>query len=307
MSVSTVKATINGTEYTLTYNGTSGKWEATISAPSITSYNVNAGHYYPVSVTATDEAGNTTTKNDTDPTLGDDLKLTVKETTKPTVSITSPGSGARLTTSSPTVTFQLRDETNGSGVNISTLALKFDGGAAIGNGDTGMICTPVTGGYDCSYVVQSALAEGGHTITVDVSDFDGNAATQGSTTFTVDTVPPSLNVSAPSDGLITNNASLNVVGTTNDATSNPVTVTIKLNDVDQGEVVVADGSFTKGITLAAGSNTIVVRATDNAGKYSEVTRSVTLDTTAPTISAVNITPNPVNGGATYTIEVTVSD
>lgn len=307
MAVNTVKVTINGQTYDLTYNGTTGKYEKTITAPSITSYNVNGGHYYPVQVQATDQAGNTTTKNDTDNTLGSSLKLTVKETTKPTIAITSPSSGAKLTTSSPTISFQLRDETNGSGINISSLALKIDGGSAIGNAATGMTCTAVAGGYDCTYAVQSALAEGSHTITIDISDNDGNTATEGSTTFTVDTVPPTLNITSPANGLITNNASLTVSGTTNDVTSSPVTVTIKLNSVDQGAVTITSGSFSKAVTLAQGSNTIVVRSTDGAGKYSEITRTVTLDTTPPTISAVTITPNPVNSGSTFTISVTVSD
>lgn len=307
MAVSTVKVIINGQTYELTYNGTTGKYEKTITAPSSTSYNVNGNHYYPVQVQATDDAGNITTKDDTDATLGSSLKLTVKETTKPTVAITSPSSGAKLTTSSPTISFQLRDEAGGSGINIASLALKIDGGSAIGNAATGMTCNAVTNGYDCTYAVQSALAEGSHTITIDIADNDGNAATEGSTAFTVDTVPPTLNISSPADGLKTNNANLTVSGTTNDVTSNPVTVTIKLNGTDQGTVTVTSGSFSKAITLAAGSNTIVVRSTDSAGKYSEITRTVTLDTTPPTISAVSITPNPVNAGETLTISVTVSD
>lgn len=307
MAVSTVVVNINGQNYSLTYNGTSGKWEGTITAPTTTSYNKNAGHYYPVTATATDQAGNQTVKSDADETLGASLKLTVKETTKPTISIISPSGGAKLTTASPTITFQLRDEANGSGVEISSLALKIDGGSAIGNAATGMTCNAVTGGYDCTYVCQSALAEGSHTITIDIQDNDSNAATQSTTTFTVDTVPPTLNITAPADGLITNNASLTVSGTTNDATSSPVTVTIKLNGTDQGAVTVTSGSFSKAITSATGSNTIVVRSTDSAGKYSEVTRTVTLDTTPPTISAVTITPNPANAGATLTISVTVSD
>ena len=307
MAVSTVKVIINGQTYELTYNGTTGKYEKTITAPSSTSYNVNSNHYYPVQVQATDDAGNITTKDDTDATLGSSLKLTVKETTKPTVAITSPSSGAKLTTSSPTISFQLRDEAGGSGINIASLALKIDGGSAIGNAATGMTCNAVTNGYDCTYAVQSALAEGSHTITIDIADNDGNAATEGSTAFTVDTVPPTLNISSPADGLKTNNANLTVSGTTNDVTSNPVTVTIKLNGTDQGTVTVTSGSFSKAITLAAGSNTIVVRSTDSAGKYSEITRTVTLDTTPPTISAVSITPNPVNAGETLTISVTVSD
>lgn len=307
MAVSTVKVTIKGQTYDLSYNSTSGKWEGTITAPSTTSYNNNDGHYYPVTITATDQAGNSTVKNDSDATLGSNLKLAVKETTKPTIAITSPSSGAKLTTASPTISFQLRDETGGSGIKINTLSLKIDGGSAIGNTSTGMTCTPVTNGYDCTYAVQSALAEGSHTITVDIQDNDGNAATESSTAFTVDTVPPTLNISNPADGLITNNASLTVSGTTNDVTSSPVTVTIKLNNVDQGTVTVTSGSFSKAITLAAGSNAIVIRSTDSAGKYSEITRTVTLDTTPPTISAVSVTPNPANAGATLTISVTVSD
>lgn len=307
MSVATVQTVINGQTYNLSYNSSSGKWEATITAPSITSYNVNAGHYYPVQVVATDNAGNSTTKDDMDPTLGSSLRLTVKEKTKPTVSIVSPSSGAKLTTANPPITFQLRDEANGSGVKISTLALKIDGGSVIGNTAPGMTCTAVTGGYDCSYVPQTALAEGSHTITVDIQDNDGNVATQGSTTFTVDTVPPVLNITSPANGLVTNQSSLTVSGNTNDVTSSPVTVTIKLNGADQGTVNVTSGSFSKSITLANGDNTIVIRATDSAGKYSEVTRTVSLDTQAPTISTVTITPNPVDSGQTFVITVTVTD
>lgn len=305
MAVNTVKVTINNQTYDLTYNSSTGKYEKTITAPSITSYNLNAGHYYAVQVQAIDEAGNTTIKNDSDSTLGGSLKLRVKETTKPTISITSPSSGAKFTTASPTITFQLRD--SGSGIDISTLSLKIDGGTAIGNTAAGMTCTAVAGGYNCTYACQSALAEGSHTITININDNDDNAATAGSTTFTVDTVPPTLNISGPADGLITNNASLTVSGITNDETSSPVTVTVKLNGVNQGTVSVSSGNFSKAITLAQGANTIVVRSTDSAGKYSEITRTVILDTTPPSITAVSVTPNPVNAGNTFTISVMVSD
>lgn len=305
MAVSTVRVTINGQVYDLAYNSSTGKYEKTITAPSTTSWNINSEHYYGVQVQATDVAGNVTTKDNTDSTLGSSLKLVVKETIKPTIAITSPTSGAKLTTSSPTITLQLRDAD--SGINISTLSLKIDGGTAITNTSTGMTCTSVTGGYNCTYVCQSALAEGSHTITIDVTDNDGNTATQTSATFTVDTVPPTLNITSPSDGLVTNSASCTVSGDTNDATSSPVTVTIKLNTVDQGAVTVTSGSFSKAITLAQGTNTIIIRSTDSAGKFSEITRTVVLDTTPPTISAVSITPNPLNTGSTFTISVTVTD
>ena len=151
------------------------------------------------------------------------------------------------------------------------------------------------------------MGDGSHTVTVDASDNDGNAATQKSTTFTVDTVAPSLNVTSPTDGLITNNASLTVTGTTNDVTSSPVTVTIQLNSQDQGAVTVEpSGSFSKAITLANGANVIVVTSTDQAGKSTSVTINVTLDTSVPQIVSATITPNPVDAGETMVISVQIT-
>ena len=152
----------------------------------------------------------------------------------------------------------------------------------------------------------TALSDGSHTVEVSASDHDGNAATAKSTSFTVDTVPPTLNVTAPSDGLITNSSSVTVKGTTNDATSSPVTITIKLNGADQGAVTVSSGSFSKTLTLAEGSNTMEVTATDAAGKTSTVTRTITLDTSVPTIQSASITPNPVDAGATMVISVVIA-
>lgn len=302
MAVKTVQAIINGQTHTLTYNSTSKKYEATITAPSGSSYNVNAGHYYPVTVKATDEAGNVTTKADTDATLGESLKLKVKEKVAPVITITAPTASARLTNNKPTVTFTVNDAD--SGVNPDTIKITI-GSTVITSGITK---TQSGKNYTCSYVPTTALSEGSNTIKVDAADFDGNAAAQKTVTFVVDTVPPTLSVTAPVDNLITNQAACTVTGTTNDATSSPCTVTVKLNaGAAEAVTVNADGTFSKALTLVAGSNTIVVRSTDTAGKYSEVTRTVTLDQVAPTIKSVTITPNPVDAGTTYIISVEVTD
>ena len=167
--------------------------------------------------------------------------------------------------------------------------------------------TAITGGYQVTYTPASALTDGSHTVTIDCKDHDGNSATQRSTTYTVDTVPPTLNVTSPTDGLITNSQALTVAGTTNDATSSPVTIKIELNGKDQGAVTVGTGgAWSKSITLASGANTIKVTATDAAGKTSSVTRTVTLDTSVPQITAATITPNPVDAGATMVISVTIT-
>lgn len=301
MAVKAVQVVINGQTHTLTYNAKTKKYEATITAPSTSSYNQN-GHYYNVKVKATDEAGNSVTKDATDTTLGSSLQLKVKEKVAPVISITAPSSSAKLTNNKPVINWTVTDAD--SGVNPSTIKLIIDSQTIT----TGITKTQSGKNYTCSYTPTTALSDGTHTIKVSASDYDGNVATQKSVTFTVDTVPPELSVSAPVDNLVTNQSSLVVKGTTNDVTSSPVTLTIKLNGgTEQTVEVGSDGSFTKTLTLVTGENTIVITAKDGAGKTSTVTKKVVLDQTAPVIQSVTNSPNPVNAGATYTISVEVTD
>ena len=299
MAIKTVKATINGQTYDLTLNSASGKWEATITAPGKTSYNL-AGGYYNVSVEATNEAG---TKGSADASTVDGLKLVVKETVAPVITIVSPTSGAYVANSKQPVVFNIVDESGGSGVDIRTLVVKQDGTAVAAANITS---TAISNGYSVTYTPSAALSDGSHTVTINCKDHDGNAATEKSTTYTVDTVPPTLNVTSPADGLITAASSVTVAGTTNDATSSPVVITISLNGTDQGTIPVGTGgTFSKVVTLKEGSNTIIVKAKDAAGKESSVTRTVTLDTSVPKIKAATITPNPVDTGKTMVISVTI--
>lgn len=299
MAIKTVKATINGQTYDLTLNSASGKWEATITAPGKTSYNL-AGGYYNVSVEATNEAG---TKGSADASTVDGLKLVVKETVAPVITIVSPTAGAYVANSKQPVVFNITDETGGSGVDISTLVVKQDGTAVAA---ANIKHTAITNGYSVTYTPSAALSDGSHTVTINCKDHDGNAAAEKSTTYTVDTVPPTLNVTSPADGLITAASSVTVAGTTNDATSSPVVITISLNGTDQGAIPVGTGgTFSKVVTLKKGSNTIIVKAEDAAGKESSVTRTVTLDTSVPKIKAATITPNPVDTGKTMVISVTI--
>lgn len=306
MTISQVRAKINGVYTILTYNGATGKYEANIAAPAVTSYNL-AGGYYPVEAEVTNTAGTIVTKTSADATLGTSLRLVVKEIVKPTVVVSSPGASAKVTNAQYPIVFQLRDLTGGSGVNIATLKLQIDAGAIFTNASAGMVITTVTGGYDITYTPQSALTDGAHSVKIDVNDFDGNIAIQVVRAYTVDTVPPTLNVTAPTTGFIRNTAAVNVVGITNDVTSSPVTVTVKLNGVDQGAITLdGSGNFSEAIILAEGANTIVIRSTDGATKYSEITLTGTLDTTIPVISAISITPNTVNSGVTVLVAITVT-
>lgn len=303
MSVKTVQAIINGQTYNLTLNSSTGKYEATITAPATSSYLLD-GHYYPVTIKATDNAGNVTTKDSSDATLGNDLKLKVKEKVAPVITITYPTASALITNNKPVIKWKVVD--TDSGVNADSIGITIDSNTKITGSQ--IVKTATSGGYECSYTPSEALSDGSHTIKIDAADNDGNAATQKSVSFKIDTVPPTLNVTAPTNNLVTNKKSLTVKGTTNDVTSSPVTLTVKLNSGAATPVTVSEnGAFSTSLTLAEGVNTITITAKDSAGKTSTVTRSVTLDTVAPVFKSVSITPNPVDAGKTFVISVEVTD
>lgn len=298
MAIKQVRAQVNGQWYTLTLQA-NGKYEASITAPGATSFN-QPGGYYSVTVEATNTAGTSQTAN-ADTLEG--LKLYVKEKVPPVITILSPSSGAYVTNNKQPVVFTITDEAGGSGVKLDSVAVKLDGNPVSAGEVTH---SAISNGYRFTYTPAQAIGDGSHTVAVDATDNDGNAA-QKSTTFNVDTIPPVLNITSPTEGMITSTQSLTVSGTTNDATSSPVTVKISLNGADQGAVTVGgDGAFSKSINLAEGANVIVVTATDAAGKSSSVTRNVTLDTSVPQIVSATITPNPVDAGQTMLISVEVS-
>lgn len=302
MSVKTTQVTIKGQTYTLALDSATGKWKAQGTAPTESSYK-QPGHFFGASVTATDEAGNVTTIDTSSEGFATESRLQVREKVAPVIVITAPTSSALITNNKPQITFKVTD--NDSGVNPDTIKITIDSGTAIISGITK---NAITGGYECTYTPTTALSDGSHTIKIDAKDFDENAATQKAVTFKIDTVPPVLSVTSPVHNLITNKAACTVAGTTNDVTSSPCKVTVKLNNGAAEEVPVnSDGTFSKALTLSNGVNTIVVVSTDSAGKSTTVTRTVTLDTTPPTIKSVVISPNPVDAGKTFTITVEVED
>ena len=304
MPIDTVKVTVNGTTVTATSNG-DGTYTATLAAPNVTSYNVNDGHYYPITVVATNMAGTATTVNDQTATIGQYLRLRVLETTAPTITISSPTSGQYFGTASPSITFTITDAATGSGVDITSLKVIVDG-TTYTNTSSGVTATKITNGYSVTYV-PTALADGSHTVKVSVSDNDGNAATSSTISFTTDTIAPTLNVTNPAEsGTYTATAALTVTGTTSDSTSGTPTIKVSLNGADQGAVTVSNGSFSKGVTLTNGANTIVITATDKAGRVTTITRTITLDTSSPVVASVEINPNPVNIGDNYTVTITVT-
>lgn len=226
------------------------------------------------------------------------MKLQVKEKVKPVIQVVSPTTGSIMLNNKPTFTWEVTDDD--SGIDPNTISIKLDNGSVV---TSGINKAAITKGYRCTYTPSQALTDGAHSVYFNVTDHDGNAATQVTTAITIDTTPPVLTLSSPVDNLVTNNPSCVVSGVTNDNLSSPVTVKVNNQEVSVAE----NGSFSTTLTLTEGENTITVVATDGAGKSSTVTRTVILDTHAPVFSQVTIAPNPVDAGATYIITVKVND
>jgi hypothetical protein len=315
MAITKVRVKINGTWNNLSQNS-SGQWTGSITAPSTTSYRLS-GKYYPVDVELTNGAGTVTTYTSSDSTFGETLKLVVKETIAPVISVTSPADGAYVTSNQPAILFNIKDDIGGSGIDFENTIRaivdnetsykwndKTDEGKTVyWSYSTNSDGTEIDGAFKPPY----PLSDGQHSVWFEVYDNDGNVSNREYIFFTVDTVPPALNVSSPSGDIEANSTAFTVKGTTNDTTSSPVTLTITVNDGTPITVTVnSDGSFSQNVTLAEGYNTIVVTATDAAGQTSTVTRKVGIDTTPPTIKSVSLSPNPVNTSESVAIVVEVN-
>lgn len=306
--ITRVEFIMDGNTHQLTYNSTDGEWQASITAPTITSWNL-PDHIYPTEVTVWDEAGNSVNITVDDATLGDILKLRVKEITPPTPTIQYPTDGAVVSVTDPTIVATLLDETDGSGVDTILTELIIDDIYTIPV--SSIQFTPIVGGYHMEYKVSppAEITDGEHTIKLTITDFDGNVSTQEVSTFTVLSTTPILNITNPAEETsLTNQPSLTITGSTYAPSVQEITIEIFLNGVSAGTAtVLEDGTFSHPVTLIEGTNTIRVVATNAAEHSAEVDRTVVLDTTPPIVTGITLTPNPTNVGVLLTITVTATD
>lgn len=124
--------------------------------------------------------------------------------------------------------------------------------------------------------------DGSKKVYAQVRDQAGNISIVVQDSIVLDTTPPILTVTEPIDGQIFTAPEINVVGVTEPG----VTVAVKQVSTRADE----DGNFTIPITLNEGDNIIKVTATDAAGNKATVSRTVNLNTKAPTVRA-----NPKGG------------
>lgn len=287
MSVVEVYSTIDGQRINHTH-GSGNEWTAAGTAPLKSSWS-QPDHKYKVTTYAKDDAGNVTEY---------ESYLRVLEKVAPVITPVSPTTGSTLINGKPSIVWNVTDDD--SGVDPDTIGITLDSGSKITG--SSIQKESIANGYKCTYTPSEALDDGNHTIKLDASDNDGNAASTVSLTIKIDTVPPALTVTTPAEGTVTNQSSITVSGTASDVTSSPVTV--KVNNTP---VSVEDGAWSTEVTLSEGQNTITVVAEDSAGKTTTVTRHVTLDTGSPQFESVVASPDPATAGGAITIVAVVTD
>jgi RHS repeat-associated protein len=153
----------------------------------------------------------------------------------------------------------------------------------------------VTVSFQCSGGVapvqcpgQQVISTEGANQVVSGTAVDGIGSTaSASVTLNIDKTPPTVSIVSPANGANFTTANITVSGTTSDALSGIASVSC-----DGVAATIQSGSYSCGLTLGPGTNTISIQATDLAGNVATQTEAVTL-ITAPAISSVSPQSAPV--------------
>lgn len=209
------------------------------------------------------------------------------DNTPPTVSLTAPANNA-------TVSGQVTVSANASdNIGVASLAFVLDGKIV-----TTLSAAPYTTNLD-----STQIANGAHTLSAVAADFKGNIAsdTIHITVNNIDTTPPTVHITAPTEGAtVSGNATLTATATDN------LTV-IKVEFFLDGVLVLTDTTSPYTTTFNVllypeGKHTIIARAVDGAGNASTDTVHVTFSHTptdfqAPQVSITSPAPNAHVSGA----------
>ncbi|HDC4368709.1 TPA: Ig-like domain-containing protein [Enterobacter cloacae] len=268
--------TLNGKTYTANV-GTHGAWS--VKVPAADAQALGDGTWT-VNVSGKDAAGNIVSGSQT---IGVD-------TVAPALSVNAIAQDNIINAAEHNQPLTISGKTDAKAGQIVTVTLNGKNHTAtVGSDGTWSVTLPAG-------EVQ-AMANGGHTLTVNVSDKAGNGS---STTadFTVDTAAPVVTINTVAGDDILNTSEQGqaqiVSGKASGAAAGDV-VTVTVGGQTFTGVVLADGSWSVGVpasvlgALGEGSHTISVSVTDAAGNTGSATHGVTLSGNPPefTIDAIS--------------------
>ena len=227
-----------------------------------------------LAVTATDAAGNAARTW---------IEFLV-DTTPPELLILYPTQNAFLNTATITVAWTASDPLSG----IAYYQISIDGGSWINVGSL------------TSYTV--TLPDGLHTVTVRAYDNAGHVAT-ACVSFTVDTVPPQVTISHPTEGSILSYNRVRIEWTVSDLDG---IVSVQLR-IDGGQWMDVTHTTNHTVTLADGQHEVAIRAIDSAGNVAVTSVSFSIDTVSPSVTITYPEEHAVLQTATVLVTWNVSD
>lgn len=291
-------AKYKGQQYNASYNPETQLWDVDIPSGSESSYSQD-NHTYPIELHAFDAAGNETIMYATDGTYGDQLNIRVLEKTKPIATIKSPTQGSVLGSATQDIVMELSDA-GGSGLNMASVIFKVNNIQVT----DGVSWTDQEDKKVCTYHAEN-LSDGSNSVSLQVTDNDGNVSDVATVSFIISTKAPTLNLTSPAENLLTNSNKITVAGVAAAGDSN---VTLQEVAVNGTPVSVGEGgAFSYEYTGVEGENTISVTAKDSLGRVTTVTRHVKVDTKAPIISDVEAEATTVDANSTIHISFKIVD
>lgn len=197
----------------------------------------------------------------------DDLAL-YSDIIAPVLSFLLPTQESYINTATPTLSLQYSD--NGIGTDTSTLNIQENG-----------LTLPIT----CQHVnsistctPDNALIEGLHTLDATVEDYAGNSSLKASTSFTVDTITPTITVNSHWNGAFVNQSAQALSGSLSEFATldiNGLPITLGLNHI-----------FTYPVLLLEGQNNFLFTAKDQASNVGTFPFILFLDSVPPTAANV---------------------
>jgi len=196
----------------------------------------------------------------------------------PTIGTATAGDGRA------TVTFSAPAGNGGAAITVYT-ATASPGGTTATATASPITVTGLTNGTSYTFAVKATNSVG-----TGASSAASNSVTPAASPLTVSTLP---------DGAVATTTTLNVSGTvTSSATISSLTVN------GTAVTVKSDGSFSYPVQLVSGANTVIISATDTNGTATD-TRTVTLDSTAPSLTIASPPDNAVISQSNVTVTGTV--
>jgi outer membrane protein assembly factor BamB len=205
-----------------------------------------------------------------------------QDTTPPTLTLSTLANGATTTNPTLNVAGTASDNSSVKSVTINNQPVTVTGGA---------FSFPIT------------LTEGPNTITTIATD-NANNTTTDTRTITLDRTAPVMAITLPADNSTTNKTYTELSGTVDDQNA---AVTAKVNSGTNTTATKNGTNFSATLNLASGMNTIDITATDPTGNSSNAKRTVTSDTTSPTLNITNPAQDTSTALNSITITGTVTD